>query len=150
TLRARKVRANPCTIGHRWPAPHEVLATHLSPGPYFLVAAGVAATQAPLPSLPPFSSHFILAFSQSALLVGVAAGVCCANAVGASTSTATTAAIGNSFMWVLPLLASFGEREVLLARTRAWWKLSAALNHSRRMHSFAAHGRWGVHELSRG
>src|SRR5262249_10527663 len=27
-----------------------------------LALAGVAATQAPLPSLPPFSSHFILAF----------------------------------------------------------------------------------------
>src|SRR4029453_3041984 len=67
---------------------------------YFFAAsldlAGAAATQAPLPSLPAFSSHFILAFSQSALLVGVVA--CCAMAVGANASSAITAVIGNSFM----------------------------------------------------
>src|SRR5215467_15791642 len=58
--------------------------------------AGAAATQAPLPSLPALLSHFILAFSQSVLLVGVAA--CCAMAVGANASSAITVVIGNSFM----------------------------------------------------
>jgi len=61
-----------------------------------LALAGAAATQAPLPSLPPFSSHFILAYSQSVLLAGVVA--CCANAIGASASTAITAVMGSSFM----------------------------------------------------
>src|SRR5215510_10354248 len=68
--------------------------------PYFFTAswaAGVAARHAPLPSLPPFSSHFILAFSQSALLVGVGAAVC-AIATEANAQAATSATTGSSFM----------------------------------------------------
>jgi hypothetical protein len=53
---------------------------------YFL--AGAAATHAPFLSAPPFGSHFIFAFTQSALVVGVA----CANAAGASRSAPINAA----------------------------------------------------------
>src|SRR5262249_60465006 len=63
-----------------------------------------SATQARLPSLPALSSHFILAFSQSALLVGLVA--CCAMAVGANASSAITAVMGNSFISGLRLFAS--------------------------------------------
>src|SRR5262245_60957881 len=68
---------------------------------YFFTAsfAAGAATHAPLPSLPPLASHFIFAFSQSALLVGV--GVVCANATGVNANEAITAAIGRNFMLVL-------------------------------------------------
>src|SRR4051812_24312896 len=69
------------------------------------VFAGAAATHAPFLSAPPFGSHFIFAFVQSALFVG---GVC-ANAAGAKTSALTTATTERTFMEV-----SF----TCLARTR--------------------------------
>ena len=58
---------------------------------YFL---GAAATHAPFLSAPPLGSHFIFAFTQSALVVGVA----CAKAAGASSNAPITAATGRSFM----------------------------------------------------
>jgi len=71
---------------------------------YFL--AGAAATQAPFLSAPPFGSHFILAFTQSALVVGVA----CANAAGASRSVPINAVTGRSFIFLS--LSSFCKRLV--------------------------------------
>ena len=60
----------------------------------------VAATHAPFLSAPPFASHFILAFAQSALLVGAV----CANAAGANAIAPATAAIMRSFMLISPCL----------------------------------------------
>src|SRR5258705_9236837 len=85
---------------------HPVLVTHLLDASvrYFLgvspalAGAAVAATHAPLLSLPPFSSHFILAFSQSTLLVAVGAAACCAKAAGAKASAATKAAVDRIFI----------------------------------------------------
>src|SRR5262245_41532775 len=59
---------------------------------YFL--AGAAAMHAPFLSAPPFGSHFIFAFTQSALVVGAA----CANTVGASRSEPISAITGRSFI----------------------------------------------------
>jgi hypothetical protein len=62
-------------------------------------AVGVAAMQAPLPSLPPFSSHFILAFSQSAWFVGSVAAACWATAAVTMLSAATAVAMGSILIW---------------------------------------------------
>src|SRR5205085_9526621 len=63
---------------------------------YFFIAsvfAAGAATQAPLPSFPPFSSHFIFAFSQSTLFAGVD-GAVCAKATGVKAAGANVGAPG--------------------------------------------------------
>jgi len=65
---------------------------------YFLSLAGAAAAHAPFLSAPPFGSHFIFAFTQSALVVGVA----CANADGASTSAPITTTTERSFIFPTP------------------------------------------------
>jgi hypothetical protein len=75
---------------------------------YFL---GAAATHAPFLSAPPFGSHFIFAFTHSALVVGVG----CAKAAGASSNAAITAATGRSFMAKLLSLGSRGGTIGLLA-----------------------------------
>src|SRR5262245_15795471 len=81
----------------------------------YFFGVGVAATHPPLPSLPPLSSHFIFAFSQSTLFVGVVPAACCANAAGANASTLTTAAIGISFMACLLrwLVRSMNENDLI-------------------------------------
>src|SRR5215831_1356534 len=61
---------------------------------YFLSAFGVAATQAPFLSAPPFGSHFIFAFRHSAFVLGVD----CAKAVGESASAPTMATAIRNFM----------------------------------------------------
>src|SRR5262245_9836692 len=65
-------------------------------GYYFFSVFGVAATQAPFLSAPPFGSHFIFAFTHSAFVLGVD----CAKAVGESASAPTMATAIRNFIAV--------------------------------------------------
>jgi hypothetical protein len=97
---------------------------------YFVAgcAAGGEAMQAPLPSLPPFSSHFILAFSHSALFAGGVVVACWATAAVTIVSAATAVAMGINL-----ICSSFAEspREILMHWTmRECRILSRQLNGS--------------------
>ena len=84
--------------------------------------------QAPLPSLPPFSSHFIFAFSQSAWFAGSVAVACCATAAVTMLSAATAVAMGINL-----ICSSFTgtPREILMHwTTRGCRNLSRQLNGS--------------------
>src|SRR5262245_58009350 len=80
-------------------------------GYYFLSAFGVAATQAPFLSAPPFGSHFIFAFTHSAFVLGVD----WAKAVGESTSAPATVAAIRNFISVSFRLAP--RRRLNVSRT---------------------------------